>query len=744
MLRKILALVLVAISGSQSVSAAAEVPTLEISDVQWGLQGKIKLGAWTPMYVQVRTGKSLVRGELRVRVLDSDDMHVDYASSAPQEIQGESSQWLVQYVRFGRQNSTVQVEFAIENGSRVVWSNPNHRTARGIRASQPTIGIIGADPGFRQQLRLSDRRASERIELCPLDPTRQPLPEQWLGYDSLDVLVLSTDASAATRISPGAVAAIEQWIKLGGRLIWYGADGVTSLVEQNPGWRRLLPGDWNGVASVPKLSALEGHFGAKGPIAIGGTGVRVGNLDNPRGKVVVWEGIGRSQRPIWVQAPYGLGQITFLAMDMNRPPIQGWPGTAEFINRCIETSLGKEETGDASVRHGQASHLGYRDLTGQLRSALDQFDSVHIVPVLLAGVLALAYVGFVGPVDFLLVTHWLKRPTWTWITFPLIVIGFCSLTVWLNQLWKGTAWAVNEVHVVDIDQETGVTRGMSWMNAFSPRSEQTTIGLETPTSKPDAEVFDVVASWQGLSGEGFGGMDQSPQPLAMGDRYRHDVSLHARPEGSWISARLMDYPFHANSSHSFYGQWTGKRTTPQEDVLTADFDNLLNGSVVNQWGIELHEVWICHGRWVYPVSGMWVPGQKLEFQKLGSPRDLQALLTQRRFVTEAGRDARDIATPWNRVSATVPEIVRMMMFHRAAGGYTYTSLLHRQTAKLDLSDHLNLGRAIVFGRTKVPHVRWSMSGGNAAAPRIDGTTFFRIVLPVKLATPQRARALNYE
>lgn len=744
MLGKILAFVLLAVIGSTPVSVRAEVSILEITDVQWGLQGKFKLGAWTPLYVQVRTANLNVRGQLRVSILDSDDMQVDYAASTPQEIPADSSQWLVQYVRFGKQHSTLEIEFAVENGPRVVWSNPNHRTARGIRASQPTLGLIGSDPGFRQQFRLSDRRASERIELCPLDPTKQPLPEQWIGYETLDVLVLSTDEPVARLMSAGAVAAIEQWVQLGGRLIWYGTDGVTAMAEQNPRWLRLIPGDWNGVTSVPKLSSLEGHFGARGPITIDSAGVRIGNLDNPRGKVVLSEGVGRRQRPLWVQAPYGLGQITFVAVDVNRPPIQGWSGSAELVDRFIEVGLGKEETGDASVRHGQASHLGYRDLTGQLRSALDQFESVHIFPVLLAGALALAYIALVGPVDFLLVTHWFKRSTWTWITFPIIVVGFCSLTVWVNRLWKGTVWVANEVHVVDIDQETGVTRGMSWMNAFSPRSERSTIGLESPPQANDIELFDVVASWQGLSGEGFGGMDQSPQPLAMGDRYQHNVSPQTRPDAPAIAAHLVNYPFHANSSHAFYGQWTGKKMTPKAELLTADFDNLLSGSVVNVWGIELQEVWICHGRWAYPVPGSWTSGQKLELQKLGSPRDLQALLTHRRYVTEAGKDARDIATPWDRASSSVHDIVRMMMFHRAAGGNTYTSLLNRQTAKLDLSDHLNLGRAIVLGTTKEPPVRWSLSDGGQAVQRNDGTTFYRIVLPVKLAAPSESRALNSE
>ena len=69
------------------------------------------------------------------------------------------------------------------------------------------------------------------------------------------------------------------------------------------------------------------------------------------------------------------------------------------------------------------------------------------------------------------------------------------------------------------------------------------------------------------------------------------------------------------------------------------------------------------------------------------------------------------------------------MFHEAAGGRNYTSLTHRYQPWLDLSRHLDLGRAVLVGRAAGPAAELAVAG-QAAVPN-QKWTFYRLLIPVQ-------------
>ena len=79
----------------------------------------------------------------------------------------------------------------------------------------------------------------------------------------------------------------------------------------------------------------------------------------------------------------------------------------------------------------------------------------------------------------------------------------------------------------------------------------------------------------------------------------------------------------------------------------------------------------------------------------------------------------------------VPRIVEMLMFHEAAGGARYTRLTHRYQSWLDMSDHLNLNRAVLVGRVAKGASRL-LVGGDVIVPD-QQWVYYRIVLPVSPA-----------
>jgi hypothetical protein len=73
----------------------------------------------------------------------------------------------------------------------------------------------------------------------------------------------------------------------------------------------------------------------------------------------------------------------------------------------------------------------------------------------------------------------------------------------------------------------------------------------------------------------------------------------------------------------------------------------------------------------------------------------------------------------------------MLMFHEAARGTTYTGLTHRYQPRIDLSQHVQLGEAILIGRASEQTARLTTDNASIAdAADTNAWTWYRIVLPV--------------
>ena len=94
-------------------------------------------------------------------------------------------------------------------------------------------------------------------------------------------------------------------------------------------------------------------------------------------------------------------------------------------------------------------------------------------------------------------------------------------------------------------------------------------------------------------------------------------------------------------------------------------------------------------------------------------------------------DAKQIASPWDDENLDVPRIMEMIMFHDAAGGRAYTSLLHRQSAWLDLSAQLKLQRAVLVGRVPDLEVGAELSIDSDSDFEIQRWNFVRILFEVE-------------
>jgi hypothetical protein len=136
-----------------------------------------------------------------------------------------------------------------------------------------------------------------------------------------------------------------------------------------------------------------------------------------------------------------------------------------------------------------------------------------------------------------------------------------------------------------------------------------------------------------------------------------------------------------------------------------------------------------HGEsgWAYPLKKPLLPGFKANIdQDQLEPQSLSTYLTKRRIVS-----SKDEAVGYDRSSFDIGRIVEVMMFHERAGATNYTGLLNRYQNFLDMSNELEMGRAILVGRGPAGA---QVKINDQPVPGDDQshhTTIYRFVLPVK-------------
>ncbi len=162
--------------------------------------------------------------------------------------------------------------------------------------------------------------------------------------------------------------------------------------------------------------------------------------------------------------------------------------------------------------------------------------------------------------------------------------------------------------------------------------------------------------------------------------------------------------------------------------------DMLEGNWTNPLKVDLLDGAVLYRNWLYPLPTRFPSGKAMEFSLTSQPKDLARRLQRRRMVEGAER-----SVPWNPFERNeLDRLGELLLFYKAAGGESYTSLHHRYLKYLDLSDHLRLDRAIVLARIQgdtLPLHCDDGSGSNQVKLE-NGQTWVRIMIPVITRTPK--------
>lgn len=708
-----------------SRGAAADLQGV-VSNLRAGFAGQYRVGCWTPVEVELSGGSQDLKGRVELTVPDGDGLASVVTSDEIALPAGKTSR-TVMYVKFGRLESPLKVDFRVDGETAFSRTMIAGAEDSPISAALPSVERLivqlGTPFGIEEVLAQQRRDSPEHASLAVISDASE-LPTRWYGYESVDLVVFSAadqEAYEAFARDPERLRALEQWVEMGGQLMLAPGPASPQMFDAKSPLSRLSPGKFAEFASLRKTNSLESYTGISTRIDLKRSGgLAVAKLADGRGVAEVREG----DLPLVVRAPRVFGRVTFLALDFGRAPLADWTGRTPFVKRLLDGRPAGANRDEQDLGRGPATHLGLTDLAGQLRGSLDQFPEVELAPFWLVAGLVFVYLLLIGPIDFFLHRRLTRRMGLTWLTFPFWVLLFSAGAYWGAGRLKGDKLRVNQVDLVDFDAASQHVRGTTWLNVFSPETKMYDLSLSSQLAAVDpAEPTETLWSWMGMPGPALGGMEQTAALSA--------TTLQPYDFSAGLDATI-GAPIPVWSTKAFTARWHRQASPRLEWRLTAGVDGMAEGRITSRLEAPLTGCVLISGRWAYQIGDL-APGQTVSIRP-GEQRDLQAVLKDFKMVKE-GKNLVPISTPYSQAGFDIRSILQQMMFYDAGGGRRYTGLANRYQEFIDLSDHLDLGQAILWGATTERPSELENDNQPLADASERRWTFYRFVLPLESKSP---------
>ena len=711
------------------VPGALAQPSAEpvIVDAQIGFHGVYKLGCWTPLTVELMGQQHAYTGHVTVTVPDSDGVPTTVVSPRPVGIEPGQTTKTSLYVRVGQSNSALKIRFTADEkvrSERTFYASPQQGPGvvpGGVPATDRILLQFGPPLQLRELVRKQEGY-EPTVRIARIESAEE-LPTSWIGYEGVETVLLTTSEPELYRPllqNQVRLAALGEWVRQGGRLVVFcGAHGHELLSPQGP-LEKLIPGTYAETLPLRQSQALENFCAAAQPVSRDRRlNLAVSRLQDVRGQILLDAGGRGSSLPLVVRAHMGLGELVFVGLDFDSPPLGDWSGRVSFLKSVLVWQ--DDETQDTS--NSAAGYDGQSDLVTQLCVALDEkFVGVKFVSFGVVTVLVAAYLLLIGPGDYFLVKKALRRTELTWVTFPLIVIGASAGAYWFANRMKGDQLHVNQVEVVDIDTRTGQVRGTVWTHFFTPRVHAYNLTFEPvilgSLAAPESKK---ILSWLGKPGYSLGGMQAGgEQTSVFSSGYSYGAELDS----------LHDLPVQVWSTKTITARWSATCDINLESLLERD-DEQLSGQFTNTSAVELADCQLLYGTEAYYL-GRVPAGAPLRIDEAKLPRRVKTLLTN----ATAGESpqtqiADDGTVPFSRAKMDVARLAKVMMFYDAINGARYTGMVGHYQSFLDLSHLLEQNDlAILLCRVSAMGSRWIDDAEALGSDPDRRWTYYRFVLPV--------------
>lgn len=434
---------------SLAASAAAQAATNPISiTVTVGYKGFVKAQQWMPVTVDVTNRGPDVNGTVEVTTGNNTNGapigSVIY--QAHLSVPAGATKHLKTYLVEDQAPATVSARI-VQNGQVLASSD--------AQAATTAMVLIGV---------LSDQStALDTMAAVHPDGLAASVAHLSLGdvSDSAILLrafdILAIDDFATDSLTSAQRAALTDYVQNGGAL----------LLGTGASWRKtlagvsssLLPMSVDSTTTLDSVSAMDNLSGLE---------IATGTV-NPGSKSWIAEG----PRPLMTEKLVGAGIVTLATFDWNQAPVAGSTGADTILRQVLVRNLFSPGAAQGMFfTKGGGFGIGGTGSTAERSNAVSQalasLPALDLPSVLVIGILVLAYVLFVGPINYF-VLRALNHRALAWVTVPLIVLVASAGAFGAGLFTKGRSAETNQVSIVHLQPE--------WDHAYV----ESYLGLVTPT-----------------------------------------------------------------------------------------------------------------------------------------------------------------------------------------------------------------------------------------------------------------------
>lgn len=673
--------------------------------MQAGISGIYRPGQWTAIPMEFEAIAESRERVASVSTLDGVGVRVTYAQA---ETKGARREWL--YAVPGTADAPLAI---LDEDGRELYSGSF--AGKAIEPKTPWVVTLGDTLGIELLGRNELLNKESSVAVSPIRDA-SGLPDNVIGYAGVDLVVITpSSASVLVAMQERQHEALRLWVQGGGQILVSLGGAATEILTVMPWLAERITGLNLGGAKSIKLdpSAIETFTSSQ---------TRLPVLDAmelpPRGGDTRIAGRNTARQPARIAVDYsvGLGVATVVSVALDSPAIADWPQRSLLITRLSKRLL----VSDSEVRRDSrvaSAAVGYDDIAGQVRVALDRFDSRRRVPYSVVSLILILLVAMIGPIDYFLINRFLGRPLLGWITFPLSIFLVSGLLIWLGRPAttaaassedavgsEGTSQStafINRLEIVDIDTTSPQAwgRGWSWSHVSTIDATKT----DYPATL-DPELYDassepaVLSAPFGYPGPTFGGISIIGEDRSMPS---YEVTLR-KGQGPFLASRITNIPISAGGSKGVVTQWNFMpKLSGKSDLSRRRGSELLEGRLTNPLPVDLLNGALVFGEWVYLLPTRLKAGQSIANVDTLRQKNFRWLLARREALENSSR-----SEPWDpEMHDDFQRLTEVLMFNAVAGGKDYTGLSNRPLKDLDLSHLLNQETAILFGQMEKPALR---------------------------------------
>lgn len=632
-----------------------KIPVCEIEKLRVGfqsndpgdMQGRFKVGMWTPIYLKLKAGPQGIRAKgpndpspyIQVENEDSDNVGTIYRT--PFVMDPNDERWVMSYGKPGTMSDfKIQVIIGelppfrplLMSSGNALDLNTHLYVCLGARMPDLQDTLRAMSPRKGQDFGPGGQRGDTWPRYAGFENEVSELPENWFGYQGVDLLLLSTkdrqfleELAKPNDASQARLRAIAQYVRRGGRLVVSIAPRHADLLVQllqSKMWQPALP-------AVPTKEAID----LRAPLErfTKDAGVRFGELRAvvlEPAKIMpgVWDVLlaageegDPSAKPLIARMPYGLGSITFMAFSLDEPPFTTWDprGRRAFMEQLV-TKLGPRLSSQVDFNEQRNNF----DLATDLQKSLDNFD-VRVIPFGYVALFIILYILVVGPLDFLVLKYIVKRLEWTWFTFPTVVIAVSVAAYYTAYAIKGNELKINKVDIVDFDLRTDLDAkgqlrkasiyGQTFFTILSPQIKNYTVGVEGNANfwgqEQDKRAAADMVTWFGRADNMFGGMQRGGGQGFFRKPYRYEAD----------ATGLLDVPIPVWTTKTFHAAWEAVNVAPPFQAQLVyhqqqDKEMVLTGTLKSGLAVDLEDAWLLYFENAFPLEAGLPKGSEIKIQ----------------------------------------------------------------------------------------------------------------------------------